>query len=64
MKCPRCRRHGVKQGELFWCVRCQALYDEDPSEGGDYSDNPSRRLERQEEREEREREKKPFNRRR
>jgi len=50
--CPRCRtgKHvRPVRGDLFECTRCHAVFDEDPDEGGDYSDkNPSARLERQE----------------
>ena len=48
-RCPRCNSKGTPQGELLWCRRCQLLFDEEPDEGGDYSDrNPAARLEREE----------------
>lgn len=51
-KCPRCgtnkhvRPHGVV-GDLYRCGKCSGTFDDDPEEGGDYSDrNPAARLER------------------
>jgi len=50
--CPWCgRRKSVSQaGEgQYWCSHCKRLFDDDPDEGGDYSDrNPAARLEREE----------------
>jgi ribosomal protein L37AE/L43A len=49
--CPRCGRIAsvARQGGLFYCRACAALFDDDPNEGGDYSDrDPSARIERQE----------------
>lgn len=47
--CPRCGRRTQPQGGLHWCTHCRALFDDDPDEGGDYSDrDPSRRLVRAE----------------
>jgi hypothetical protein len=54
MKLPRCPRErcGGKSreaGNLFMCVKCGALHDGHPDEGGDFSDrDPSARLQRQE----------------
>jgi len=51
--CPRCRTNKqiVPQGDLYVCRRCGALLDDDPDEGGDYSDrSPAARLEREERR--------------
>lgn len=51
-RCPRCnRRKSVVQrldGD-YLCTHCSAMFDNDPDEGGDYSErNPAARLERQE----------------
>lgn len=49
--CPWCRtrEHVYPHGQReFFCGRCKRLFDADPDEGGDYSDDPSRRAERQE----------------
>lgn len=50
-RCPQCgRRNAQPMGELFKC-KCGALFDGDPDEGGDFSDeNPAARLERAERR--------------
>lgn len=47
-KCPVCGRKGSPLGELY---RCQLghMFDDDPSEGGSFHADPSRRLEREEE---------------
>lgn len=48
--CPQCgNKSGIQQiGLTFKCPRCRALYDNDPDEGGTFSDrNPSARLDRQ-----------------
>ncbi len=51
-RCPRCNRRGTPQGvcgDMFYCRRCDAVFDSEPDEGGDYSDyDPSYRLQRQE----------------
>lgn len=51
--CPRCgtARHVTTRGEFYHCGRCDGHFDDTPDEGGDYSADPSRRLERREERE-------------
>lgn len=46
--CPRCRRIGVVQGDLYYCRNCNGLYDDDPHEGGTCSNRPDRSLERKE----------------
>jgi len=50
--CPRCRtgKHAVPHGQReFFCNRCKGLYDDDPDEGGTYSDfNAAVRIEREE----------------
>jgi len=36
---------------MYYCYRCKMQFDNDPDEGGDYSDwNPAARLEREERR--------------
>lgn len=53
IKCPRCgQRVAVGEGQtIFYCSNCRAVFDDDPDEGGDYSDrNPAARLEREERR--------------
>lgn len=34
--CPQCRRTKdvVEQADLFFCTRCKALFDDDPSDFG------------------------------
>ncbi len=52
-KCPRCGRIKAVQraGDYLKCNACGALFDDDPDEGGDYSDrNAAARLEREERR--------------
>lgn len=53
VNCPRCKRRQPARGPdaIYRCDHCQAMFDADPSEGGDYSDrDPSARLEREERR--------------
>ena len=49
--CPFCGNAGDvanSEGSL-WCSKCCAFFDDDPEEGGDYSDrNVALRLEREE----------------
>lgn len=56
--CPKCgARHtrNLNNG-IHWCGRCAMPFDDEPDEGGDYSDhNPAARLERDERRRERRR---------
>ena len=51
-KCPKCGRNQKQpQGDTgeYWCKVCQMRYDDDPDEGGNYSDfNPTWRLEKSE----------------
>lgn len=53
--CPVCKtakqvvRQGVV-GDLFLCKKCGGIFDSDPSEGGDFHADPSRRIELQERR--------------
>lgn len=50
--CPWCRtsKHAVPHGQgEFFCGWCKGLYDDDPDEGGTYSDfNAAVRIEREE----------------
>jgi transposase-like protein len=52
--CPFCgdNRQVYEHGDRnFWCRRCNREFDDDPEEGGDYSDfDPAWRMERQERR--------------
>ena len=55
VRCPRCGRPQPKRGAdaLYWCTYCRGVFDNDPNEGGDWSDrDPSARLEREERRRE------------
>lgn len=48
-RCPRCDGKGIPTpGGLFKCSKCGGLYDDDFSEGGDYYDDPTKRIEKQE----------------
>jgi len=42
--CPFCRSKRIVQlsPHLFRCHTCEAIFDDDPNEGGDYSDDPVR----------------------
>lgn len=52
--CPKCghrHRNAVSEVEsrLWYCTRCNMMFDDDPDDGGDFDDrDPSRRLEREE----------------
>lgn len=52
--CPKCGRKQPHMGPaaLYYCKFCSGYFDDDPDEGGDYSNNPTRRLEQQEKRRE------------
>ena len=50
-KCPRCnssRRVYADFERDFWCTSCHMGFDDNPDEGGDYSTDPTRRIEREE----------------
>ena len=50
-KCPKCgRRAPNSEGSVFWCEQCNAMYDNDPDEGGDYCTDPTKRVQREESR--------------
>lgn len=49
--CPVCRTPKNVQalaGGEFVCKQCRGLFDDRPNEGGDYFENPAKRLERSE----------------
>jgi len=49
--CPSCgdNRSVHKDGDRnFFCTLCKVEFDDNPDEGGDYSINPTKRIERQE----------------
>lgn len=51
VKCPRCGRAQKDRGPsaIYFCDNCRGQFDNEPLEGGDYSDrNPAARLEREE----------------
>ena len=56
-RCPMCgsKRASVVEGGLYRCAKCDGLFDDDPDEGGDYSFDPTRRMQCQEAREQRRR---------
>ena len=50
VKCPRCGdRQNWRPNAIYYCPRCRGQFDDAPDEGGDYSTDPSRRLEQREE---------------
>lgn len=55
VRCPKCRGYVEANGSgVFYCSGCRMEFDDQPDEGGDYSDvNPGVRMERQERRRER-----------
>lgn len=50
VRCPRCGTlHPLnQQASVYRCQKCGGMFDDDPNEGGDYHDDPSRRVEREE----------------
>lgn len=57
--CPRCGRSKPYKSPdaLYWCDNCEGQFDDQPDEGGDYSDhNAAARLEREDRARERQRE--------
>ena len=52
VRCPRCNRPQPKRGSrdtIYYCEFCRGMFDDDPTDGGDYSDrNPAARIEREE----------------
>jgi ribosomal protein L37AE/L43A len=55
IRCPRCNEPQPHRGPtaLYRCDRCKAEFDSDLEEGGDYFNNPEKRLELQEREEQR-----------
>lgn len=51
VRCPRCStlQPFRKTASVYLCPKCRGMFDDDPNEGGDFSDDPSKRLEQQEE---------------
>ncbi len=46
--CPKCGKldRVYEDGERNWfCTACKWSFDDDPDEGGDYSNDPTRRIE-------------------
>lgn len=53
VRCPRCGRaqRAGRPSVIYWCDHCRVQFDDDPDEGGTYSDrNPGARMEREERR--------------
>ena len=51
VQCPKCGKKQPRRSAdaIYWCSTCRMQFDNDPDEGGDFSDrDPSARLERQE----------------
>ncbi len=51
-KCPWCKtaKHVYEDGDRnFRCLQCNRLFDDDPDEGGNYSNNPTRGTQSKEE---------------
>jgi hypothetical protein len=62
--CPTCRTNQRVQPHgrtYFYCKLCRGFFDDDPDEGGTYSDrNPAVRLEREERRTARQQQRRRF----
>lgn len=53
VSCPQCGTKQTDRGStaIYFCDKCRVQFDNDPDEGGTYSDrNPAARLEREERR--------------
>jgi ribosomal protein L37AE/L43A len=52
VQCPRCGKPQPRRGPdaIYRCEKCGALHDGDPDEGGSHYNDPSKRLENQEQR--------------
>ncbi len=49
--CPKCGERATHGGDgHYYCRGCRLFYDDDPGEGGDYANDPTKRLEREERR--------------
>jgi len=56
MRCPFCNSkqvviHTTGPPPTYHCCECDKLFDDHPDEGSDYSNDPTRRIEAEEERE-------------
>jgi len=58
-KMPKCIRCGSNRAVYhdgdrnYYCTSCKIVFDDEPDEGGDWSNRPSQRLEREEAKRER-----------
>ncbi len=46
--CPRCRDNSLvfeDDERGLWCHRCKVAFDNDPNEGGDFFNDPTKRIE-------------------
>jgi ribosomal protein L37AE/L43A len=52
VSCPGCGRNQPRQRDdtIYWCGVCQCQFDGDPGDGGDYFNDPTKRIEVQEQR--------------
>lgn len=50
IRCPRCYEPQPRRlpSAIYRCPNCGGQFDDDPDEGGDYFDDPAKRLEREE----------------
>lgn len=51
VRCPKCGRIQPSRGNnaVYFCDHCRMMFDDNPDEGGDWSDrNPAARIERAE----------------
>ena len=47
-RCPKCGAWPTSVSDgLWWCPECEMGFDDDPGEGGDHSDDPTKRIERE-----------------
>ena len=48
--CPRCggKRASTEPGGFFRCAKCDAIFDDDPEEGGSHGNRPDQRMLREE----------------
>lgn len=52
-QCPKCRQHKhvVPSGDrCYWCNDCKMLFDDDPNEGSSVFNDPTKRIELEDER--------------
>lgn len=50
VRCPGCGRPQAHRGNgaIYYCPHCKGQFDDDPDEGGSYYNDPSKRLDKQE----------------